>query len=304
MDKMNNKKPVLKVKSNYLRKPSWLYTKIQEGGNLSRLDHMIEENGLHTICSSGKCPNKGHCWRSGTATFMIMGDICTRRCRFCATMTGHPLPLDTTEPIKVARSIKAMGLKHCVVTSVDRDDLPDKGARHWAETIKRIRELCPEIIIEVLIPDYRAELLSIVLDAHPDIVGHNMETVKRLSPEIRSNATYQNSLEVLGEIAKSGFLCKSGIMVGLGETFKEVCQTLDDMRKAGVRMVTIGQYLQPTDMQAPVLEYVHPDVFEEYKKYALSIGFSACESGPFVRSSYMAERSFVEMLVRESRSMG
>jgi len=292
------------IRKPYLRKPKWLYTKIEGGEKYGFVEKTLEENGLHTICSSGKCPNKGHCWKSGTATFMILGDRCTRACRFCATQTGFPLPPDPHEPLKIARSVKAMELRHCVITSVDRDDLPDKGAAHWAETIRKIRELCPEIIIEVLIPDYRGQELQTVLAAAPDIVGHNLETVERLTPGVRHRATYRNSMGTLREIAEQGFITKTGIMVGLGETQEEVNALLQEAYDVGCRMITIGQYLQPSEKQLDVVEYVHPDTFLSYKRTAVRIGYENAESSPFVRSSYMAEQSFISMLVRKKKLEG
>lgn len=281
-----------------LRKPRWLYTKIEGGQKFSMVESTIAQQGLHTICSSGKCPNKGHCWKHGTATFMILGDRCTRACRFCATQTGYPLPPDVHEPIKIARAVKDMNLKHAVITSVDRDDLPDKGAAHWAETITEIRNLCSNTIVEVLIPDYRGARLQTLLNAQPDIVAHNIETVERLTPSVRSRATYRNSLAVLQEIATAGFLTKTGIMVGLGERQDEVLQTIRDVYEVGGRMLTIGQYLQPSPRQLDVQEYIHPDIFAMYKSEALAMGFCNVESAPLVRSSYMAEQSYVRMIVR------
>ncbi|MCF0236306.1 MAG: lipoyl synthase [Bacteroidaceae bacterium] len=281
-----------------MRKPRWLYAPIESGLQYGQVARTLEQEGLHTICSSGKCPNKGHCWKHGTATFMILGERCTRACRFCATLSGHPLPPDPDEPAKIARSVRAMKLRHAVITSVDRDDLPDLGAAHWAETIRATRALNPESIIEVLIPDYRGEALQTVLAAEPDIVGHNLETVERLTPSVRHRATYRNSLGVLEEIAAAGKIAKTGIMVGLGETPDEVEALLRDARAAGCRMLTVGQYLQPTPQQLDVIEYVHPDQFAAYKSAALALGFDHVESGPFVRSSYMAEQAFVEMMVR------
>lgn len=286
-----------------LRKPKWLYTKIESGQQYGFVEQTIEQNGLHTICTSGKCPNQGHCWKQGTATFMILGDRCTRACRFCATLTGHPLPPDADEPQKIARAVKAMQLRHGVITSVDRDDLPDKGAAHWTQTINEIRRLCPETIVEILIPDYRGEDLQTVLQARPHIVGHNLETVERLTPSVRSKATYRNSLEVLSEIAQAGFIAKTGMMVGLGETCDEVVDMLHDAHEAGCRMVTIGQYLQPSAQQLDVVEYVHPDTFALYKKEAIAMGFDHVESAPLVRSSYMAEQSFVRMMVENGNSL-
>jgi len=273
-----------------LRKPDWLKIKIENTENFAFVKKIVAENQLHTICSSGKCPNQCECWSRGTATFMIMGDVCTRTCKFCATKSGKPLPLDAAEPEKVAESVALMELKHCVVTSVDRDDLSDKGAEHWAETVRKIRERNPHIIIELLIPDYQNGLLHTVIDSKPDIIAHNLETVERLTPEIRSKATYKNSLETLRQIAASGILAKTGIMVGLGETEEEVFQTLADARKAGASVVTIGQYLQPTRDNITVVEYIIPEKFDIYKKYALELGYEHVESAPLVRSSYMSDK--------------
>ena len=282
-----------------LRKPDWLKIKLENGKNYPLVKKIVQEQQLHTICTSGKCPNIGQCWSLGTATLMILGDICTRACKFCATKTGNPLPLDEEEPRKIAESIAEMKLKHCVITSVDRDDLPDKGAAHWAKTIVAIREKNPAIIIEVLIPDYEDELLQIVLDAKPDIVAHNLETVKRLTPSIRSRASYNKSMNVLEQIAKKKFIAKTGIMVGLGETQEEVIELLKEVKDAGCLMITIGQYLQPTKQNIEVAEYIHPDIFEFYKQTALKLGFVSVESAPLVRSSYMAERSFLNSLINK-----
>ncbi len=282
-----------------LRKPDWLKIKLENGKNYPLVKKIVQEQQLHTICTSGKCPNIGQCWSLGTATLMILGDICTRACKFCATKTGKPLPLDEKEPRKIAESIAEMKLKHCVITSVDRDDLPDKGAAHWAKTIVAIREKNPAIIIEVLIPDYEDELLQIVLDAEPDIVAHNLETVKRLTPSIRSRASYNKSMNVLEQIAKKKFIAKTGIMVGLGETQEEVIELLKEVKDAGCLMITIGQYLQPTKQNIEVAEYIHPDIFEFYKQTALKLGFVSVESAPLVRSSYMAERSFLNSLINK-----
>ena len=273
-----------------LRKPDWLKIKIENSESFAVVKKIVNENRLHTICSSGKCPNQCECWSRGTATFMIMGDICTRTCKFCATKSGKPLPLDPNEPEKVAKSVGLMKLKHCVVTSVDRDDLPDKGANHWAETVHKIRAQNPNTMIELLIPDYQNELLQIVIASKPNIIGHNLETVERLTPIARSKATYANSLETLRQIAISGIVAKTGIMVGLGETETEVKQTLADAKKAGVSVVTIGQYLQPTKENMAVAEYVTPEQFENYKQYALELGYRHVESAPLVRSSYMSDK--------------
>ncbi|MBP1629933.1 MAG: lipoic acid synthetase [Bacteroidetes bacterium] len=282
--------------NNPQRKPSWLKIKLQTGENYPKVKKIVELNQLHTICSSGKCPNIGECWSKGTATFMIAGDICTRSCKFCATQTGKPLPLDKDEPKKIANSVKLMELKHCVITSVDRDDLEDKGANHWAETIREIRALNPNTIIEVLIPDFdaREDLLKIVFDAEPDILGHNMETVKRLSNEVRSRAKYELSLDVLKQSSQRGLISKSGIMVGIGETEEEVIELMKDLREVDCKLFTIGQYLQPTKQNLDLVEYINPEQFAKYKKNGLELGFDNIESGPLVRSSYMAEKTFIE----------
>jgi lipoic acid synthetase len=281
---------------NIHRKPDWLKIKIENSENFAFVKKIVNENQLHTICSSGKCPNQCECWSRGTATFMIMGDICTRTCKFCATKSGKPLPLDPAEPSKVAESVFLMKLKHCVITSVDRDDLPDKGAHHWAETVHKIRECNPNTIIELLIPDYQNELLKIVINAAPNIIGHNLETVERLTSVVRSKATYANSLETLRQIAASGMVTKTGIMVGLGETAEEVFQTLKDAKKAGTAVVTIGQYLQPTKENLAVVEYVTPSQFEIYKKYAVALGYKHVESAPLVRSSYLSDKTNIKNL--------
>ena len=278
--------------SEHLRKPDWL--KIRLGGNepFTRTKSLVESHCLHTICTSGKCPNMGECWSRGTATFMIAGDICTRSCRFCNTLTGKPLPLDPKEPANVAESIRLMNLKHAVITSVDRDDLPDLGAQHWVDTIRTIKAVNPETTVEVLIPDFqgRLELVDKVVAAAPEIISHNMETVRRISPEVRSAAKYEVSLSVLARIAAQGVVAKTGIMVGLGETVEEVCELMDDVRAAGVSVLTIGQYLQPSRKNIPVKEYVTPEQFESYKSIALQKGFKKVESAPLVRSSYHAEK--------------
>ncbi len=276
------------------RKPSWLKIKIPGGEKYTELKKIVEENQLHTICLSGKCPNMGECWSRGAATLMILGDICTRSCKFCATTTGKPLPVDLDEPIKVARSVKLMKLKHVVVTSVDRDDLSDKGAHHWADVINAIRKENPNTIIEVLLPDFDAipDLVNVVVKSNPEILSHNIETVRRLTPSVRSRAKYDVSIEVIRMFAKSGIDTKSGIMVGLGETQEEVVETLQDLYNAGCRMITIGQYLQPTPHNMEVSEFVHPTVFEMYKTKAIEMGYKIAESGPLVRSSYMAENAY------------
>ena len=282
-------------------KPSWLKIKLETGGQYAKVRKIVESNHLHTICSSGRCPNIGKCWKMGTATFMILGDICTRSCGFCATKTGKPLPPNADEIQKVSESVSVMKLKHCVITSVDRDDLPDKGASFWAETIRSVRAKNPHTLIEVLTPDFDNvdEHLNKVFDALPDIFGHNMETVKRLSNQVRSRAKYELSLDVLRKAAAKGLIAKSGIMVGLGETEAEVEECLQDIKSVGCQMITIGQYLQPTKQNLPVAAYITPEQFEKYRLYGLKIGFNSVESAPLVRSSFMAERSFIEAKIKK-----
>lgn len=276
-----------------VRKPEWLKISIGANERYTETKRIVESHCLHTICSSGRCPNMGECWGRGTATFMIGGNICTRSCKFCNTQTGRPLPLDPQEPTHVAESVRLMKLSHAVVTSVDRDDLPDLGAAHWAQTIREIRRLNPETTIEVLIPDFqgRRELVEQVIEARPDIISHNMETVRRISPLVRSAARYDTSLEVIRQIAASGITAKSGIMVGLGETPAEVEELMDDLRAAGCQIMTIGQYLQPSHRHYPVAAYVTPEQFKRYEETGLAKGFTQVESGPLVRSSYHAEKS-------------
>lgn len=278
------------------RKPSWLKISLENGEEYLKVKKIVELNKLHTICSSGRCPNASKCWGMGTATFMIAGDICTRSCKFCATMTGKPLPLDKKEPEKIASSVKLMGLKHCVITSVDRDDLEDKGAEHWQQTVEKIRESNPNTTIEILTPDFdgREELLDIVFSSMPDIFSHNMETIQRLSNATRSRAKYDVSLKVLKYASDKGFLTKTGIMVGLGEKEQEVIELMKDVKQAGVQLFTIGQYLQPTKKHLEVKEYVTPEQFAKYREIGMQMGFANVESGPLVRSSYMAEKSFLE----------
>lgn len=262
-----------------------------KGESYSRVKNMVAKHQLHTICTSGNCPNIGECWNRGTATFMILGDICTRNCKFCGVTTGKPLPPDPEEPRRIAESVKIMQLKHAVITSVDRDDLPDLGARFWAETIREVKKLNPETSIEVLIPDFqgKAELIQKVIEAAPEVVSHNMETVERLTPQIRSAAKYRTSLEVIRCIAESGIIAKSGIMLGLGETEPEVLQVMDDLRAVGCKVMTIGQYLAPTLKHIQVVEYITPEQFEGYRTIGLEKGFSYVESSPLVRSSYRAD---------------
>ena len=275
-----------------VRKPEWLKINIGANDRYTETKRIVDSHCLHTICSSGRCPNMGECWGKGTATFMIGGDICTRSCKFCNTRTGRPLPLDPDEPLHVAESVALMKLSHAVITSVDRDDLPDLGAAHWAQTIREIKRLNPETTTEVLIPDFqgRKELVSQVIEAGPEIISHNMETVKRISPQVRSAANYHTSLEVIRQIAESGTTAKSGIMVGLGETPAEVEELMDDLIAVGCKILTIGQYLQPTHKHYPVVAYITPEQFAIYKETGLKKGFEQVESAPLVRSSYHAEK--------------
>jgi len=274
------------------KKPEWLKVKLPLGENYLKVRQIVDTHKLHTICQSGNCPNMGECWGAGTATFMILGNICTRSCGFCAVATGRPLPVDWDEPMRVAQSIKLMGVKHCVITSVDRDDLKDGGSIIWAETIKAIREVSPETKLECLIPDFQGKWENIkrIVDAKPDIVSHNIETVKRLTRQVRIQAKYERSLEVLKMLKDAGMRTKSGLMVGLGETVDEIYQTINDLAAVKVDVITIGQYLQPTAKHLPVARFVHPDEFKTFKDYALQKGFKHVESGPLVRSSYHAEK--------------
>lgn len=276
----------------YLRKPEWLRNKLYSDSSYSSVNSKIKEKGLNTICVSGKCPNQSECWSRGTATIMILGDICTRACKFCNTITGKPLPPNPREPQKVADMIKELNLKHAVITSVDRDDLPDRGAGFWAETIRTIKTTNPGTTLEVLIPDFdgKEALIDIVIAAKPNVISHNLETVRRLTPQIRTKAKYDTSLKVLQYIASLGLVSKTGIMLGLGEEEEEILQLMDDARATGCSILTIGQYMQPTRKHAPVSAYIHPDKFKEYKQIGLEKGFRIVESGPFVRSSYRAEK--------------
>jgi len=273
------------------RLPRWMKMKMPKGESYSKVKNLVERHGLHTICTSGNCPNIGECWNRGTATFMILGDICTRRCKFCAVKTGRPLPPDENEPQRLAETVRIMGVKHCVITSVDRDDLDDQGAGIWARTIMEVKRVNPETRIEVLIPDFRGntELIQQVIDANPDVISHNLETVERLTPFVRFASKYRRSLDVVRYIASRGRIAKSGTMLGLGETRDEVLQTMDDLLEAGAKVMTIGQYLAPTATHMPVKEYFPPEVFAEYRSIGLKKGFRFVESSPLVRSSYRAE---------------
>jgi lipoyl synthase len=274
------------------RLPAWLKMKLPVGYNYSRVKNLSREYNLHTICSSGNCPNIGECWSKGTATFMILGNICTRNCKFCGVKTGKPGPVDIDEPLRVAESVRILGLDHCVITSVDRDDLPDGGAGIWAETVRNVKILNPRTTIEVLIPDFNGDagLIRQIIDEKPDVISHNLETVRRLTPSIRSKAKYDTSLGVIKLISSSGIRSKSGIMLGLGETKEEINVTMDDLREAGCEVLTIGQYLAPGRDHMPVVSYIRPEEFEQYGRTGLEKGFRFVESSPLVRSSYQAEK--------------
>ncbi|MBV6403604.1 MAG: lipoyl synthase [Flavobacteriales bacterium] len=274
------------------RRPEWLRVKLPTGENYRKVRSIVNEHKLHTICQSGNCPNMGECWGEGTATFMILGNVCTRSCGFCAVSTGRPEPVDPFEPARVARSVELMGVKHCVITSVDRDDLEDCGADTWARTIRAVRRRCPGTTMETLIPDFKGQWqhLATVLAEAPEVLSHNLETVRRLSRQVRVQARYDRSLEVLMRAGKAGLRTKSGIMLGLGETDREVLETMDDLRAVGTQVMTIGQYLQPTKAHLEVQEFVHPDRFARFREEGLARGFRFVESSPLVRSSYHAER--------------
>ncbi len=273
------------------QKPDWLKVKIPSGEDYKAVKKIVSEHALHTICQSGKCPNMAECWGRGTATFMILGDICTRACRFCAVKTGRPDAVNKEEPYQVARSIQLMKLKHCVITSVDRDDLPDYGSEIWQETILAVKELNPETTIEVLIPDFKGktECIDRVIAAQPNVISHNMETVRRLTRQVRRNSDYDRSLGVIRHVAQSGIRSKSGVMVGLGESREEVLETMDDLRGQGCEVITIGQYLQPTHDHMKVEEFIKPALFKEYETLGLAKRLRPAESGALVRSSSHAE---------------
>lgn len=275
-----------------IQKPSWLKVKLPTGKEYTKVRQIVSEHKLHTICESGNCPNMGECWGAGTATFMILGNICTRSCGFCAVKTGRPLPVDLQEPERVANSVKLMNVKHCVITSVDRDDLKDGGSIIWVETVKKVREYSSQTTMETLIPDFKGdwENLQRIIDVAPEIVSHNLETVRRLTREVRIQAKYDRSLEVIKRLKEGGMRTKSGVMLGLGETREEVIETMQDLVNAGCDILTLGQYLQPTPKHLPVKEFITPNQFAEYKEIGLNLGFKYVESGPLVRSSYHAEK--------------
>lgn len=283
------------VEKEKVKKPKWLKVKLPTGESYKKVRGLVEEHKLHTICESGNCPNMGECWGEGTATFMILGNVCTRSCGFCAVSTGKPQEVDMFEPAKVAQSVKLMEVKHAVITSVDRDDLTDGGAEIWAATVRAIRRQSPGTTLETLIPDFMGkwENLEKIIEVKPEVVSHNLETVRRLTKEVRIQAKYDRSLEVLRRLSKAGVKTKSGIMLGIGETEQEILETLEDLKSVGVQIVTLGQYLQPTPEHLPVTEFVTPEKFEEYKKIGLEMGFRYVESGPLVRSSYHAEKHLV-----------
>ncbi|MGB6036584.1 MAG: lipoyl synthase [Cryomorphaceae bacterium] len=283
---------VIEERRERVKKPKWLRVKLPTGAEYKQVRDIVEEHKLHTICESGNCPNMGECWGAGTATFMILGNICTRSCGFCAVDTGRPEAVDTFEPGRVARSVKLMGVKHCVITSVDRDDLPDGGSLIWAQTVRAIRNQSPETTLETLIPDFMGKWdnLQNSIDVAPEIVSHNLETVRRLTKQVRIQAKYDRSLEVLRRLKRGGMKTKSGVMLGLGETETEVIETMEDLRSVGTDILTLGQYLQPTRKHLPVAEFITPEKFAEYKQLGLKMGYKFVESGPLVRSSYHAEK--------------
>ncbi|MBM3918434.1 MAG: lipoyl synthase [Sphingomonadales bacterium] len=283
---------VLDIRSERRKKPDWLRVKLPSGEAFRKVRGLVDQYKLHTICESGNCPNMGECWGAGTATFMILGNICTRGCSFCAVATGRPTELDLDEPYRVAEAIRLMGVKHAVLTSVNRDELQDRGASVWAATVREIRNASPSTTLETLIPDVKAnwEALELMISERPEVVSHNMETVEPLYRLVRPQARYSRSLEQLSRISASGLRTKTGFMVGLGETREDVARLLDELVEANVHVVTIGQYLQPTARHLEVAEFVHPDRFEEYKQMGYDRGFDFVESGPLVRSSYHAER--------------
>jgi lipoic acid synthetase len=282
---------------NRIKKPKWLRVKLPTGENFKKVRSLVDEHKLHTICESGSCPNMGECWGEGTATFMILGNICTRSCGFCAVKTGRPDDVDVYEPGKVANSVKIMGIKHAVITSVDRDDLKDGGSEIWVQTVKAIRHQSPGTTMETLIPDFAGnwENLQRIIDVAPEIVSHNLETVRRLTKQVRIQAKYDRSLEVLFRLKKGGMRTKSGVMLGLGETEEEVIETMEDLRSVNVDILTLGQYLQPTTRHLPVQEFITPEQFDIYKVLGMKMGFRFVESGPLVRSSYHAEKHLFDI---------
>lgn len=276
----------------YAKKPDWLRVKLPVGEDYRNVRKLVDEHNLHTICQSGNCPNMGECWGEGTATFMILGNVCTRSCTFCAVSTGRPTEYDTEEPQRVADSIMKMKVKHAVITSVNRDELKDKGAEIWYQTVVQTKKLCPDTTIETLIPDTKGDWDALIrmIEGGQEVVSHNMETVKRLYRRIQPQSKYKRSLEELKRIKEYGKRTKSGIILGLGETRDDILEAMEDLRKVNLDVLTLGQYLQPTKMHHEVVEFIHPDTFAEYKEIGLEMGFDYVESGPLVRSSYHAER--------------
>lgn len=283
-------------------KPDWLRVKLPIGESYKNVRNLVDTHKLHTICESGNCPNMGECWGEGTATFMILGNTCTRSCGFCAVATGRPDPVDWDEPQRVAEAIFLMKVKHAVITSVDRDELKDGGSIIWYNTIKAVKGLNPDTTLETLIPDFKGEKENIqrIIDAAPEVVSHNIETVERLTRQVRIQAKYWRSMEVIKTLKEGGMRTKSGIMLGLGEKKEEVFQALEDLKNAGCDVVTIGQYLQPTKKHLSVQRFVHPDEFKEYREYGYNLGLDYVESGPLVRSSYHSERHVLPGYGREA----
>jgi lipoyl synthase len=283
---------VLREKPQRLKKPDWLRVKLPIGKNYLHVRQLVDHYKLHTICESGNCPNMGECWGAGTATFMILGNVCTRSCGFCAVKTGLPTELNWDEPLRVATAIKLMGVKHAVITSVNRDELKDGGAAIWAATVNAVREISPGVTMETLIPDFKGNMESVekMIEVAPEVVSHNTETVPRLYRRVRPQAKYERSLSVIRKLKEGGMRTKSGIMAGLGETKEEVSRVMDDLLEAGCDVFTIGQYLQPTKNHLEVAEWIHPEIFKEYEEAGLAKGFMYVESGPLVRSSYHAEK--------------
>ncbi|NBX12059.1 MAG: lipoyl synthase [Chitinophagaceae bacterium] len=277
------------------KKPDWLRVKLPIGENYKHVRQLVDQHKLHTICESGNCPNMGECWGAGTATFMILGNVCTRSCGFCSVATGRPDAVDWDEPQRVAEAILLMKVKHAVITSVDRDELPDGGSTIWYNTIKAVKTLSPETTLETLIPDFkgRKDDIQRVIDAAPEVVSHNIETVERMTRQVRVQAKYWRSMEVIRILKEGGMRTKSGIMLGLGEEKEEVIQTLQDLKENGCDVVTIGQYLQPTKKHLPVARFVHPDEFAEYREIGYQLGLDYVESGPLVRSSYHSEKHVI-----------
>ena len=278
-----------------IKKPSWLRVKLPTGESYRNVRSLVDNHKLHTICESGNCPNMGECWGEGTATFMILGNVCTRSCGFCAVATGRPDPVDFDEPQRVAEAIYLMKVKHAVITSVDRDELKDGGSIIWFNTIKAVKSLNPDTTLETLIPDFKGQMENVqrIIEAAPEVVSHNIETVERLTRQVRIQAKYRRSMDVLKVLKEGGMRTKSGIMLGLGERTEEVLQTMEDLRNSGVDVITIGQYLQPTNKHLPVMRFVHPDEFAEYREAGYQMGFDYVESGPLVRSSYHSEKHVI-----------